>query len=273
MLLDLKICSAGVYRRPEKYFQQVTHWWIGLYVSGMIRHQVILPDGRLGDDFDGNTEPYLFLRCPGSKIDFEFGPDREDWVIMFDSENLSYQERKLQFHYDGEKIAVPLLQTLPPEEVPACRNTFEQIQYAWKEGLPRDLLYAAFLIGKLLSRFLMPPAEPKKKLSPADRLKRAIDDDIDCCCNLSQLSEQLGYSRDYLRLVFQQEFKLSPGEYRAMRRLHRIMELITDTELTPTEIADRVGLKHASHLNILLRRHYQLSPSELIRRTRFHSPG
>lgn len=274
-MINFKVLQSGVYRTPEKHIQKTESYWIGLYVSGQIRQRLWLPDGRLLDDFTGDSGPCLFWRVPGMRIEFEYGTDRENWVVMLETESMSYAagSRMLQLRYGDYQLSVPFSIKISPAEIPALRNQFDLIHQAWQRGLPRDRLYAALLVGGLFGRLVQPVDDTAAELSPARKLKQLIDADDGFKYNLSELSEQAGYSRDYLRLNFEHEFHLTPGEYREHRRLYRIMELIANSSLTPSEIASRVSLKHVSHLNILLRRHYQLTPTELIRRNRFRSPA
>ena len=77
------IITINVYRRAERFSQTVPANWLGLYYSGIKRMQVYRADGRMLCDDGPETPPHLFLRLPGMRCRFEFGRDRENFVIAF----------------------------------------------------------------------------------------------------------------------------------------------------------------------------------------------
>jgi len=274
-MIDLKTSASGVYRTPESNDHKIRSYCIGLYISGMKHMSVWLPDGRLNDNFTEDPGPFLYLRVPDTQIRFKFGPGRENWVVMFTATGIGYlpETRSIQLEHDGRNFDLPFNVMISPEDVPVLRHKFELIHANRQTGLPRENLYASLLTTGLFQYFLDIKRKPSAGLNPSEKLKKLIDDDCNFRYNLSELSDMAGYCRDYLRLQFINEFHLSPGEYRDNRRLCQIMELISNSHLTPSEIAAHVGLKHPSHLNALLRRKYNLSPGELIRKNRFCSPA
>ena len=72
-----------------------------------------------------------------------------------------------------------------------------------------------------------------------------------------------GFSRDYLRLLFQQTYHISPKEYQNNKRMTMIVELITKTDISLKEIAVLAELKNTTHLNSLIKKQYKLTPGQL----------
>ena len=60
-----------------------------------------------------------------------------------------------------------------------------------------------------------------------------------------------------------EQYHIEPGEYRARRRLNRIMELFRENRLSPKEIAEAVGMHHVTHLHAFLRERLGMTPREL----------
>ena len=88
-----KIVNAGVYRFAQKTRQVVENPWIALSLKGQLRRTEYDPAGRLVHAFDAEKEafvPYLSVCVPGFVLDFEYGEDRENYVISLDWESLRY---------------------------------------------------------------------------------------------------------------------------------------------------------------------------------------
>ncbi len=274
-MIDIEILNTGVYYSKERHVQQVNNYWIGLYISGLKYHTVRLPDGSLIEKFDEDPGPHLFWRVPGMQINFEYGENRENWVLMLKSDNLVYDpnDRALKIRYNDCWIPVPFCHKISRETVVVMRSKFDNISRLWNDGLPGSRLAATLHVGELFAGVLERRPIEKSSLSPAEKLKQLIDHDKLFQYDLRELSEQAGFSADYLRICFINIFHISPGKYRDNCRMSRVMELINHSELSPGEIAAQVGLKHSSHLNVLLRKACNRTPSELIKMYRFNSPG
>lgn len=97
--------------------------------------------------------------------------------------------------------------------------------------------------------------------SPAAKLKKHIDSDINFNFSIEELSLRCRYSPDHLRLLFNESYGITPLRYRNRRRMQRVMELINDTDLSLKEIAARTGFSYPSHMSAMFHREYGMSPS------------
>ena len=116
------------------------------------------------------------------------------------------------------------------------------------------------IVGELIAGS---PARQDSPPSPAARLRAFIDADRNFQSSLKELSRDIGATPGHLRRLFQEEFRISPGEYRARRRLGRILELIDQNDLSLKEIADAVGMRNVTHLHAFVRERCQVTPGEL----------
>ncbi len=84
--------------------------------------------------------------------------------------------------------------------------------------------------------------------------------------SLAELAEKLGITDRHLRRIFMAEFGVSPIQYLQTRRLLMAKNLLTDTELSISDIAMAAGFGSLRRFNDLFRNHYKLTPTELRRK-------
>ncbi|MEX0777843.1 MAG: AraC family transcriptional regulator [Phycisphaeraceae bacterium] len=90
------------------------------------------------------------------------------------------------------------------------------------------------------------------------------------CENVSieELAAQVQMSSDHLRALFHQRFGRSPLEFRIELRLAMARELLCSSNLYIKEVAHRVGYADPLYFSRAFRRHFGISPREVIRRFR-----
>ncbi len=260
------VVGAGVYRQAEKYRQTIPAKWLSLYVKGLVKSTSYYPDGKLCRMFTPDDCPRIMVSIPGMVTDFMFGPERENWVLMLDFPALNYDPDKHEIYLedDGKRYPLPDSIPVPEPDFQTVRDLFAAVTTSFRSALPQDLLKADLLCSYLFSTFFT----NKLTDDPIDSLKRLIDEDSRWEYSISDLCSRIGYNRDYLRREFQARYQISPGDYRTRRRLQEIMHLITYTHLSLKEIAYQTGMKHVTHLNALLKQHYNKTPTELCRKYR-----
>ena len=266
--MQLSIVHPGLYRRPETFRQQTETTHLGLILSGVDYHRYFTRDGReIGELEKG--QPYLSLVPPGVVIDFRFGKKRENWVIQCTLSALSISTDGLasQLEYDHTEIRLPLFRPIPLEHALVLREKFAAVRELWLEGTPAARLAAELTAAGLIAEYLrVEPLESTE--STAAQFRRLIDGDTRFHYSLAELSRQAGASPGHLRRLFREVYRIDPGEYRARRRLGRIMTLIDGSTLSIKEIAEEVGMRHVTHLHLFLKEHCGRTPGELLRQHR-----
>ena len=110
-------------------------------------------------------------------------------------------------------------------------------------------------------------------LSPVDassRIALSAARLIECECSsgnrLPEIAHKLGCSDRHLRIVFTEEFHVSPVQYQQTCRLLLAKNLLTDTNLSVLEVAMASGFGSLRQFNNAFREKYQMSPTALRRR-------
>jgi len=261
-----KIINAGVYRHAQKARQIVEHPWIALSLRGQIRRIEYDPAGRLLENFDVEREsfvPYLSVCVPGFVLDFEYGKDRENYVIILDWDGLRYDCGHAEFllNYDGVELKIPGNIALAPPEAAFLRRRFEEIMELYNSAIPGNQLAAEIMTHELFLRFLRKPVEERD--DAVELFRKRLDNDEHYEKSILRHCRELGENRDLLRQRFAERYKMTPREYRIRKRLVRILYLFTYSDLSLKEIADDVGMKNVTHLNALIRKHYGKTPRQL----------
>lgn len=260
-----RVLSADVFRHAQTSRQTIGWFGVSLNISGMIYNRAYYPDGKLRSDLNKNVKR-LTLNMPGNSVEFSYGPDRENWVISISDLPLRYDPEVPSYYFqeEDERIYVPAFVDVSEVDTIILRETFMEISELIQSALPEDNLRAAFLTVSLLLRFL-----PRRDTNDAASvLRNLIDGDEHWHFSLEELSVQTGIQHDFLRREFQTRFGISPGEYRMRRRLRKIINLFTYTDLSLKEVADQVGMCNVTHLNALLKQRYGKTPSEICRACR-----
>ena len=83
--------------------------------------------------------------------------------------------------------------------------------------------------------------------------------------SISKIAEKLGCTDRHLRRAFEMEYHVSPVQYRQTCRLLLAKTLLTDSELSVTEVAMASGFGSLRRFNELFRKRYRLTPTALRR--------
>ena len=260
-----KIINAGVYRFSQKTCQVVENPWIALSLKGQIRRTEYDPVGRLVHAFDAEKEPfvpYLSVCVPGFVLEFEYGEDRENYVIILVWESLRYDCDRAEFFliYGDRELKIPEMIELSAPEAAFLRGRFEAIMEKYNSAIPCNQLVAEIMTHELFLRFLQKPME---RDDVVELFRKLLDEDDHYEKSILRHCRDLGENRDLLRQRFIDRYKLTPREYRIRKRLVRILHLFTYSDLSLKEIAADVGMKNVTHLNALIRKHYGKTPRQL----------
>ena len=84
--------------------------------------------------------------------------------------------------------------------------------------------------------------------------------------SVAELARQSGYSPDHFARVFRQVLGQSPQAYIVQERVHRGRQLLTESSLTVTQIADALGYESVYFFSRQFKEKTGMSPSEYRRR-------
>lgn len=260
--MRLGIEHVGQYTRPETYVQETRRCHLGLSLSGLDYMRFFVPGREEPLELTGSALPCLTLLPPGVRIEFRFGRRRENWVIQFQLPELELEpgEFRGRFREGGMSLPVPLLHPGGGE----LRERFRRISELWMSGTPADRLAAEWMTVGILGEIMAEkPAPAGESATPAARFRALIDGDAGFRKTLAELSRDAGAGPGHLRKCFEETYRIAPAEYRARRRLARVLELIEENGLGFKEIAEEVGMRNVTHLHAFIREHCGTTPGNL----------
>lgn len=260
--MDFKVTHVGVYRHAQWLQEVRPYTCLGFLVDGVER---LFEDGV---DLGGHV-PLLLLGRRGGLSEFVSNARRENWVVML--EGLSFHPTaspgSLELRCGAVSFQLPVATPVPRELAPGWQSEFELMREAWCEPTPRNLFRLESMVMNIF-RHLAESMAPAVEASPAARLKRLIDADLDFASGLEELSRRCGYCGDHLRKLFEREFNMSPNQYRARRKLARALELVSDSSLEAKELAERLGFAQLPAFSSWFKKMSGMTPGEAIARQR-----
>lgn len=216
----------------------------------------------------------LFCFLPAGDDDVNGFVGKVDaWFVGFQWPGLSVQwagKPELDVNWNGKSIRIPRYKAFAASAAP---RIIEQYQ-AMRAALARhDLAGSMLAQGLLMELFGMYIDLPVESAAPAshralsrfqDLLRAHACDDV----SIEELADRAGLTADHLRDLFRERFGQRPIEYRTGLRMGRARELLASTTLNVKEVARRTGYPDALYFSRAFRRHFSISPREMIRRHR-----
>lgn len=235
-------------------------------VSGIIYQRLTFSDGWR---MEAPTKPNFVFFVPGTTLDFAFDSHRENWVIILNTTNIRYNpdKRCVEWKEDNDWIPLPLSLSVSSEWVPYWQSELRAMHASMVSPVPRNRWRARLGLLNIL-RFVLDGHHESLKEKPAEELKRVLDEDENCSRTLQEWSAVCGYSSDHLRVLFEQEYGMTPIEYRNQRRMARAMQLVASSRLTVKEIASQLGFRYLSHFSAAFMKAFHCPPSTGIKRFR-----
>lgn len=158
---------------------------------------------------------------------------------------------------------------------PALRSTLYKITALLSQRGPHDDIYAESLAVvaavELLRLQKVTPkqaAVPRGKLSVRQQtiLRDYIEDYLHTDIALSDLAAVTGLTRFHFARVFAATFGEPPHRYVSRRRVEYARQLLSESNLAVSEIAEKVGLKNRTLLSRQMRKFVGASPRDFRRR-------
>jgi AraC-like DNA-binding protein len=211
----------------------------------------------------------IFLHAQGLPIHFRFNEQRENYAILFDSDDVrrSATADRVTIRDKNEWFSIPAFVPIDIGLLEGWRLELERIRTAFLTPTAKNCLRAKMGVLNMI-RLLMDETTPTGSLSPEERLRNLIDADPSESRSLDELCAECGYSPDHLRILFVKAFGATPKQYRIRHRMAEAMGWITGSRLSTKEIAARLGFAQASHFSASFKAAHGMQPREAIRRFR-----
>lgn len=260
-MFQFSVAHVGTYHYPQ-------HWRAPCNVTGI----VLMVKGLRKLSLAGveyPPGPMLCLFMEGMELEFDFDKSRENWVVILDGTGCAVSEnpRLMDWPAGDGPVNLPMAMPVSKLHVGKWRTHLQRMQSVLASPTPRNRMLVRIMAVEML-RFLMEQSAAVAVRSPAMELKQCIDDDTRFEFTLQKLCADCGYSTDHLRLLFNQEYGISPHAYRSDRRMAFATSYITGSNLRVKEIARLLGFEFVSAFTAFYKNHAGLSPREAIKRYR-----
>jgi AraC-like DNA-binding protein len=261
-MFDFEVKIIDRYTAPQRTVYTTPNLQVIFYARGLLFYSH--PGFELSRPGAG-----LHIIPAGTQVNFEFGQDRENWVIEIDSKAVrqSNQPEEIELLNDGAWTRFTALVPVPREHISGWQGEFMRMRDAFRDPHPRNRLRIEAGVLNVI-RYMLDRQPDTLGETPAMHLKRLINDDIRCAHNLDELSSECGYSSDHLRKLFVKEYGLTPQKYRMRHRMATAVSLLSNSTLNVKEIASEIGFPHLSHFSTMFRDTYDITPSDAIRQYR-----
>ena len=102
--------------------------------------------------------------------------------------------------------------------------------------------------------------QQERTQTPVGKVKALIAQHLDTDISCEEIAARVFLNPIYLNRIFKKETGLSLSEYMQMQRLSLAQDLLVDTDLPVSTVAQRVGYTNFSHFSRLFRKHAGCSP-------------
>lgn len=143
------------------------------------------------------------------------------------------------------------------------RPSFDRIMEEYSEQNYGYEAAAEALLELLLITYVRISGKEGRKCKDIDYIKSYIEQYYNQKICFAELAALSGYSYDYFRYVFKQNFGCSPQNYLINIRLERARRLLCTTELSCTEIAYNCGFSTSAQMTSMIKDKFGETPKEI----------
>ncbi len=149
------------------------------------------------------------------------------------------------------------LKVIPLNNPQACLKLFEAIKSGYNSG---NHLKTFSCLYELFDEVF---SENVKKNGALSSAIKYIGENL-CSPELSNtdIADHLGISEVYLRKLFSKHLNKTPKQYILHHRLQKAKELLTETNLKMTDIAEKCGFLSVYHFSRIFKQKFSITPSE-----------
>ena len=147
-----------------------------------------------------------------------------------------------------------------------ARKLFEKFFKIYKSDALVDKLVVKSILLELIAEYLK-KARPEgisvksRADERMDKLLRYINENLDKALTNEILAEKYFTHPNHFIRAFKEQVGVTPAKYINSRRMERAKLLLESTDLTVSEITERIGLKDSAHFSRLFKEHYNMPPT------------
>jgi AraC-like DNA-binding protein len=161
-------------------------------------------------------------------------------------------------------------------ELRQCHDLVQHQKDKQALELSRSLLMP--VVSRIVGLIVAPARKPDspvhtRRSSPVQQAKEFLQANLRSHDTVRELAERFGLSPQYFGELFKKETGMTVKEYQTKVRTHRAMELIRDSDMRITEVAEEVGMEDLAYFSRVFKKQFQLSPRQLRQRGQVPSPS
>lgn len=143
------------------------------------------------------------------------------------------------------------------------KPTFEKIIDVISLKMPDSEMQTVLqgIFVEIISKLSVAVAENKHS-DEARKLKNYLDSNISQLVSVKELSKTIFRSQDYCQKLFSREFGITPYAYQLERKMQTAKSLLTSTNLSIGEIAERLGYTDIHYFSNLFQKKCGCRPTE-----------
>jgi AraC-like DNA-binding protein/DNA-binding NarL/FixJ family response regulator len=211
------------------------------------------------------------IRQELEKIDACFSSGREkELSIAIDNFFLLLEHQNYNFFFLEQKLSRLIMSCCTKAIQSTAINPLSD-DLSYMMGF-KEILFAGYdlsYIKEKISQLLLSMLATQSMVTPGSTKELLVEEAVKfidahysrCDMSLTLLSQNLLISPSYLCSIFKKIKGISVNQYINQTRLKKARELLTDTGLTLTEIAERVGYNDLFYFSKVFKRHFGVSPS------------
>ena len=149
--------------------------------------------------------------------------------------------------------------SIPKEQVKAILNSADRISIFSAESdlLAKHILHRILVDSSLFSSDTSIPRVSQEILSISNYILQNLSTPL----SVSLLAAKFHFSHNGLIWKFKKELNVTPANYIAMCRIKRAKQLLFDSDLSISQIAESCGYENAYYFSNAFKKHEGLSPS------------
>ncbi len=229
----------------------------------------IVTNGAINNYSNGNTKTYtansLFVVTPKDVHQvLASGVKSIRYInIMVKESYLQQVERGIMPHLLDHLASENFTLTLSSEKISEIEQILLQVNYSSAEQYEENnkLVCSAFLL--ILSSILFDHAASSVNAPPyLITLNQLAQNNELLKYNVNDLCRKLGYSRVQLNAAFKRYYGITPHEYLVDYKFNYARQLLMNTTMTISEIADAIGYSTPMQFYTIFKRLYEITPAQ-----------
>ena len=258
----MKILSIGCFTHAQMGRQLTEHSWLLVNLGGLISQSIGFSSGWHSHLKKENQE-HSFLLPKGCDITFDYGMNRENWVIMLpDNAVQETSNGKVKLFVGSFNGELPALLPMNMTQAEKSREYLKRILHSYHNPNKQSSLLVNLTLCSLLDCIINPELSIEQEL-PAQALRKRIISDTNFSKTINMHSRECGYSVDHLRRLFENQFGITPQSFRMNYRMHLAKDLLKTYKSTAKAVSDQLGFNTPSHFSLSFKKHFGCSPGEM----------